>query len=48
VKKKKLIKKSLKKEARRRFETYGLQKTTVDEIVYAANISKGSFTFSTI
>lgn len=40
---KKVIKKSLLKEARKLFEKYGLQKTTVDEIVKAAQISKGSF-----
>lgn len=42
-KEKQVIKKSLIKEARKLFEKYGLQKTTVDEIVSAACISKGSF-----
>jgi len=42
-KEKEIIKKTLLVEARRLFEKYGLQKTTVDEIVRAANISKGSF-----
>ena len=40
---KKIIKKSLIKEGRKLFEKYGLQKTTIDEIVSAARISKGSF-----
>lgn len=40
---KKIIKKSLIKEGRKLFEKYGLQKTTLDEIVSAARISKGSF-----
>ncbi len=42
-KEKEIIKKTLLVEARRLFEKYGLQKTTVDEIVMATNISKGSF-----
>ncbi|MBI5459437.1 TetR/AcrR family transcriptional regulator [Methanobacterium sp.] len=42
-KEKEIIKKNLLVEARRLFEKYGLKKTTVDEIVRAANISKGSF-----
>ncbi|PKL67242.1 MAG: hypothetical protein CVV28_07540 [Methanobacteriales archaeon HGW-Methanobacteriales-1] len=42
-KEKEVIKKSLLKEGRNLFEKYGLQKTTLDEIVSASNISKGSF-----
>ncbi|MCC7559667.1 MAG: TetR/AcrR family transcriptional regulator [Methanobacterium sp.] len=42
-KEKEIIKKTLLVEARRLFEKYGLQKTTVDEIARTANISKGSF-----
>ena len=42
-KEKEVIKKSLLKEGRNLFEKYGLQKTTIDEIVSATNISKGSF-----
>jgi len=42
-KEKEIIRKTLLIEAKRLFEKYGLQKTTVDEIVRAANISKGSF-----
>lgn len=42
-KEKKIIRKTLLVEAKRLFEKYGLQKTTVDEIVRATNISKGSF-----
>ena len=38
-----VIKKSLTKEARKLFEKYGLQKTTIDDIVSATHISKGSF-----
>jgi len=40
---KKIIKKNLINEARKLFEKFGLQKTTVDEIVSAVGISKGSF-----
>lgn len=40
---KELIKKTLLSEGKKLFEKYGLQKTTVDEIVRAARISKGSF-----
>jgi AcrR family transcriptional regulator len=40
---KEIIRKTLINEARKLFEKYGLQKTTVDEIVSAARISKGSF-----
>ena len=40
---KELIKKTLLSEGKTLFEKYGLQKTTVDEIVNAAQISKGSF-----
>jgi AcrR family transcriptional regulator len=40
---KEVIRKTLLNEARKLFEKYGLQKTTVDEIVNAAHISKGSF-----
>lgn len=42
-KEKEIIRKTLLVEAKRLFEKYGLQKTTVDEIVRASNISKGSF-----
>lgn len=38
-----LVRKALLEEGRKLFEKYGLQKTTVDEIVRAALISKGSF-----
>lgn len=40
---KEIIRKNLINESRKLFEKYGLQKTTVDEIVDAAQISKGSF-----
>ncbi len=40
---KELIKKTLLSKGKILFEKYGLQKTTVDEIVNAAQISKGSF-----
>ncbi len=40
---KEIIKKSIINESKKLFEKYGLQKTTVDEIVRAAGISKGSF-----
>jgi AcrR family transcriptional regulator len=40
---KELIKQTLLSEGKTLFEKYGLQKTTVDEIVNAAQISKGSF-----
>jgi len=40
---KELIRKTLLSEGKKLFEKYGLQKTTVDEIVRAAHISKGSF-----
>ena len=40
---KELIKKTLLNEGKKLFEKYGLQKTTVDDIVHAAQISKGSF-----
>jgi len=40
---KELVKKSLLSEGKKLFEKYGLQKTTVDEIVRAARISKGAF-----
>jgi AcrR family transcriptional regulator len=40
---KEIIRKTLLSESRKLFEKYGLQKTTVDEIVHAAQISKGSF-----
>lgn len=40
---KEVIRKTLLNEAKKLFEKYGLQKTTVDEIVNAAHISKGSF-----
>ncbi|MGZ4857201.1 MAG: TetR/AcrR family transcriptional regulator [Methanobacterium sp.] len=40
---KQLIRKTLINEGKKLFEKYGLQKTTVDEIVQAAQISKGSF-----
>jgi AcrR family transcriptional regulator len=40
---KELIQKNLKEEGKKLFERYGLQKTTVDEIVQAARISKGGF-----
>lgn len=40
---KEIIRKNLISESRKLFEKYGLQKTTVDEIVRAARISKGSF-----
>ncbi|MBN1984221.1 MAG: TetR/AcrR family transcriptional regulator [Chitinivibrionales bacterium] len=38
-----LIKKALHTEGRKLFEKFGLQKTTIDEIVQAARISKGAF-----
>jgi AcrR family transcriptional regulator len=40
---KRLIKKALLREGKKLFEKYGLQKTTVNEIVRAARISKGAF-----
>ena len=40
---KEIIKKTIINESKKLFEKYGLQKTTVDEIVRAARISKGSF-----
>ena len=40
---KEYIKKTLLSEGKTLFEKYGLQKTTVDDIVHAAQISKGSF-----
>lgn len=40
---KEIIRKKLINEGKKLFEKYGLQKTTVDEIVLAAGISKGSF-----
>jgi AcrR family transcriptional regulator len=40
---KEIIRKNIINESRKLFEKYGLQKTTVDEIVRAAGISKGSF-----
>ena len=40
---KEIIRKSLINESLKLFEKYGLQKTTVDEIVRATGISKGSF-----
>jgi AcrR family transcriptional regulator len=40
---KEVIKKTLLREGKKLFEKYGLQKTTVDEIVNSARISKGSF-----
>jgi AcrR family transcriptional regulator len=40
---KELIKKNLIHKGKKLFEKYGLQKTTVDEIVKAVHISKGSF-----
>ena len=40
---KEIIKQTLLSEGKTLFEKYGLQKTTVDEIVNAAQISKGSF-----
>jgi AcrR family transcriptional regulator len=42
---KELVRKALIEQGRRLFEKYGLQKTTVDEIVKAARISKGAFYF---
>jgi AcrR family transcriptional regulator len=38
-----LVKKSLQQEGKKLFEKYGLQKTTVEEIVRASRISKGAF-----
>ena len=38
-----LIRKTLQTEGKRLFEKFGLQKTTVDDIVRAAHISKGAF-----
>ena len=38
-----LVKKTLQTEGRKLFEKFGLQKTTVDDIVRAAHISKGAF-----
>lgn len=40
---KELVRRALQDEGKRLFEKYGLQKTTIDEIVRAARISKGSF-----
>jgi len=40
---KELVKNSLMEKGRRLFEKFGIQKTTVDEIVKAARISKGAF-----
>jgi AcrR family transcriptional regulator len=40
---KELVRKAMYEEGRKLFEKYGLRKTTVDEIVRAARISKGSF-----
>ncbi|TFG82735.1 MAG: TetR/AcrR family transcriptional regulator [Spirochaetales bacterium] len=40
---KELIRNSLRDEGRRLFEKFGLQKTTVDQIVTAVRISKGAF-----
>ena len=40
---KEFIRKSLITESKKLFEKFGLQKTTIDEIVTAAQISKGSF-----
>lgn len=37
------VRDALVREGQRLFEQYGLQKTTIDEIVAAAGISKGSF-----
>lgn len=44
-KEKELIKATLIKEGRSIFEKFGIQKTTVDEIVKASQISKGAFYF---
>ena len=38
-----MIRATLQREGRKLFEKYGLQKTTIDEIVQAARISKGAF-----
>ncbi len=38
-----LVKKTLQKEGKKLFEKFGLQKTTIDDIVRAARISKGAF-----
>ena len=40
---KEFIRKTLINEGKKLFERYGIQKTTIDEIVQAAQISKGSF-----
>lgn len=40
---KKIVRQSLIESSRKLFEKHGLQKTTVDEIVRAAHISKGAF-----
>lgn len=40
---KKRIRQTLKTEGKKLFEQYGIQKTTVDEIVRSARISKGAF-----
>lgn len=40
---KNLVKKTLQTEGKKLFEKFGLQKTTVDDIVRAAHISKGAF-----
>jgi AcrR family transcriptional regulator len=44
-KEKEAVKKSLLEEGQKLFEKYGLRKTTLDEIVKAARISKGAFYF---
>lgn len=43
AKEKELIKATLIKEGKNIFEKYGIQKTTIDEIVKASQISKGAF-----
>ncbi|HYW84692.1 MAG TPA: TetR/AcrR family transcriptional regulator [Spirochaetia bacterium] len=40
-----LVRKTLQTEGRKLFEKFGLQKTTIDDIVRAAHISKGAFYF---
>ncbi len=40
---KELVKNSLRQEGKKLFEKFGVQKTTVDDIVRAVNISKGAF-----
>ena len=42
---KELIKNSLRNEGRKLFEKYGIRKTTLDDIVRSAGISKGAFYF---